>query len=247
MHATAPSPPPVRGALAACLALVVGAGCSSRSSISDSAPTGAAQPGAAQTGMAQAEATDPAAAHPGAASSAAATTSEYPKLFWMFNVYSTPCQVEFGTDGRVRPSTAGKPRMVGTITADSVQPLFDSIKALPGCSQVSAPALIANVDQKATIESGEVDKAGAPLAGRSISVTGSEEAGAVRTRLVVVSTSGSFRVESTAGRELVPAGGALVMITPSPGGNEPCTLVVARPTILRSPADHPFQRASSAR
>lgn len=185
------------------------------------------------------------AAHAATASAAPTGADEYPKLFWMFNVYATPCQVEFASDGRVRPSSAGKPRLAGAIAADGVRPLFESIEALAGCSQVSAPALVANVDQMATIESDARDKAGAPLTGRSISVTGSDEAGAVRTRLVVASTAGSFRVESTVGRERVPAGGALVMIVPSPGGEEPCTLVVARPTLLRSPRDHPFQRASS--
>ena len=169
----------------------------------------------------------------------------YPQVMWMFNVYDVPCAIEVAPDGRVQPSSAAKPRTTAVIEAAGVNAVFESVRALPGSRLVSVPAIVAAMGQEATVESGTSDKAGQVLANRSIAVLASEDGATLRTRLEVSARSGSFSVSSTAGREAIPAGGALVMVVPAPREGEPCTLVMARPEILRSVKDYPFQTSTA--
>jgi hypothetical protein len=86
------------------------------------------------------------------------------------------------------------------------------------------------------------DKAGASIGARSIAVKGTPEAEGLAYDLEI--TTGPDSSCGTAARRM-GEGRVTLRLCRGDDASAPLTLLIVRPSILRSPADHPFQRAAS--
>lgn len=169
----------------------------------------------------------------------------YPQVLWMFTVYEVPANVEVLPDGTVHPTTRAKPSGLAIIEGQQLDRAFESIHAIPGAALVATPAVITQPGVVATITSGSQDKAGAVLRDRSLSVRSTPQERGVMASLECTHTVASQSTETDIGARLVPERGALVLAAHGATPEGPMTVVVARPTILRSAKDYPFQQATT--
>ncbi len=168
----------------------------------------------------------------------------YPAIHWMINVYEVPRSAEIAPDGRLQNVEGSRARGLGLVSAGQVAAVFASISAFPGAVHVSAPSILSASGQSARIESGHIDKPGASIGSRMIAISGLITQKGLETELEVFNTSPSSVTSCGTGEMIVAEGGAVLLLCPGPDDGDLMTLVVVRPSILRSIEDYPFQRAS---
>lgn len=159
----------------------------------------------------------------------------------MLNVYEVPGAVEVAGGGVVTSTTKGKPNTFAALGPTDIDASFASIEKLAGRDLLSAPAVIAKFDQDARVEVGDKDKAGQILSGHSISLRSLHAKVGIDAIIEVMVKADNFSISARTGSKNIPDGGALVMATPGPRGTDPWTIVVARPRVLHSVKDYPFQ------
>lgn len=170
---------------------------------------------------------------------------KYPQIMWMCNVYEVPSGTEIASDGTVRASASAKPNGVGVVRAADSQRAFDSVRSLPRARLLASPASFSLPEALAILKPGTRDMAGGSIGDRTLTLSGTFVDDRIRTSVEVASTRGAFSASCHCGARDVPAGGALLFLCAGADSSQPCTLLVARPTVLRSPEDFPYQRASS--
>jgi hypothetical protein len=171
---------------------------------------------------------------------------DYPQIMWMCHVYEVPARTEIAPDGTVRASTSDRPNGIGLVEAIHAERAFASIRQLPNAMNLGTPLAFSPPKSAARVGAGSRDKSGASIGERSLTMTGELVGDQVRSTVEIETTCGSSSVSCNSGTPEVPSGGALLFLCPGPDPHEPWTLLVVRPTILRSNADFPYQRASSA-
>jgi hypothetical protein len=169
----------------------------------------------------------------------------YPQIMWMCNVYEVPAGTEIGADGTVRATTKVKPNGVGVVGASNVTRAMDSIRSLPNAKHLGVPVCFSPPMATARIEPGSEDKAGTSIGNRTVTMTGVLSGDSVRTSAEIATTSGAASTSCNCGSRDVPKDGALLFLCAGSSVNEPWTLLMVRPAILRSVDDFPFQRESS--
>jgi len=168
----------------------------------------------------------------------------YPQIMWMCNVYEVPAQTEIGADGTVRASGSMKPNGIGVVAAGDIERAFTSIRQLPNATFLGTPVSFSAPKSTVSVAPGSRDKAGSSIGERSLMLTGELIGDHVRSTVEVGVSRGSSTVSCNCGTPNVPPGGALLFLCRGPDAREPWTLLVVRPTVLRSEADFPHQRAS---
>lgn len=174
---------------------------------------------------------------------------DYPQIFWHCTLWEVPARSHFVEDGMIRPEGGPKSRGMVILSAEGSRAAFDSVRDLPSSRHLASPAVFSKPGQSARIQQQQEDKARSSVGDRSISLIGGLDGGLdgemVVTTLEVVNAEGGEVVSCGAEKQPVPEGGAIFFLCPGPEPQRPWTLVAVRPTILRSVADYPFQRASS--
>jgi hypothetical protein len=164
----------------------------------------------------------------------------YPQLFWMFTLYEVPPEVEFAPDGTLRRAV-GRANGYAEVSSADLNAVYDSIQAYPGARFIAAPAILTQPGELARIAPHDVDKAGASIGPREIEVRGSPADGGLTYELDLTTAPGAGCGSDP--RQLA-TGRAVLLLCPGGDASTPLTLLVLRPSILRSPADHPYQRAA---
>ncbi|MBL9121695.1 MAG: hypothetical protein JNL80_17450 [Phycisphaerae bacterium] len=170
---------------------------------------------------------------------------DYPQIMWMCNVYEVPAGTEIDSDGLVSASSKAKPNGVGVVLASNVTRAVDSIRSLPNARHLGTPVSFSPPASTTRIEPETRDKAGSSIGDRSIELNGLLKGDFVGTSAEIATASGAFQTSCRCGARDVPKGGALLFLCPGASSSDPWTLLMVRPTVLRSTQDFPFQRASS--
>jgi hypothetical protein len=169
---------------------------------------------------------------------------DYPQVMWMCNVYEVPAQVEVRTDGTVALTSNPKARGCATVERSQLEEVFASLQALPGARRISEPALLSKMDVESTVKQGDQDKAGNELTSRSITLLAGSTKRGLDVSVEVTHVDGSFSTSGRVSKNYVGEGGALILATPGARADGPWTVVVVRPSVIRSVDDYPFQTAS---
>jgi len=169
---------------------------------------------------------------------------EYPQVLWMLNVYQVPGPVEIDGTGRVTTTTKAKPGTFASIGASGIDAVFASLEAIDGRMQLAAPALIGKYGVEAVVRPESRDKAGQALPNRSITIRAAPAEAGIKATFEATVSAGAFSVSTHVADRFIASGGAVVFSTPGPSSTDPWTVIVARPTELRSARDYPFQTAT---
>jgi beta-lactamase regulating signal transducer with metallopeptidase domain len=171
---------------------------------------------------------------------------DYPQISWMVNVFEMPTQPEVRPDGTVVVAAGPKANGLAVFEAGRIDAIFDSVRAIPGARLVAVPALMTKPGAKASISSGDRDKAGSTIGERTIVLEGTlVDGGGVSTTSEVSLHTEGFGASANIGRRVIPAGGGMIYVGPGPRASDPWTVVILRPTVLRSVDDYPFQTSGS--
>lgn len=212
----------VRAALACacCAGFLAGAGCTTGAS--GSAGSGTA--GATADAVVAARATRAAPAKPAARERFDPMRGEYPVVQWMIS--------EREADAPLPPGDRPSHRV---IAAERVQATIEAMQALPGASRSVDPCILTTPGQMARISMQSRDKAGQSVRGSDFSFVATIDGDAVVSDVTIN------------GHRPPPArvceGGALVVCEPSTTAPGRWSIVMLRPSVLRSVDDYPFQTA----
>lgn len=175
------------------------------------------------------------------APSADAISAEYPQLFWMCTLFEVPPDVEIAPDGTLRRAVQ-RGNGIAEIPAADITAAFASIQAYPGTRFIAAPAIVTQPGARGRIETHDRDKAGDSIGPRSIEVEGAPDAKGLAYELEIMTGPST---SCGTGARLMEEDRALLLLCRSDDASAPWTLLVVRPSILRTPADHVVQRAAS--
>lgn len=171
-----------------------------------------------------------------------AAQAEYPRLFWMFGLYEVPLGAELAPDGTLRRA-AGRPNGFAEVPSAGLNETYASIEAYPGTRFLAAPALLTQPGEVARIAVDDLDKADASIGPREIEVRGSPTTAGLSYELELTTAPGTG---CGSGQRQMPLGSAVLLLCRGESASGPLTLLVLRPSVLRSPADHPYQSAAAA-
>ncbi len=169
---------------------------------------------------------------------------DYPQVLWMCNVYEVPAQVEVRADGTVAPATNAKARGCASVEQAQIEGAFASLQSLPGARLLSVPAVLSKMNVESTVKQGDQDKAGKVLTSRSIMLMASEVKGGVSVSAEVTHVDGSFSTSGRVSKNYIADDGALILATPGARSDGPWTVVVVRPSVIRSVDEYPFQTSN---
>jgi hypothetical protein len=172
-----------------------------------------------------------------------AALAEYPRILWICALYEVPGDVELAPDGTLRRA-AGRANGSTEVPSADLNRIFASIEAYPGTRLIAAPAIFTQPGEVGRITAHDLDKAGASIGPREIAVRGTPNAGGLGYELELTSAPGAGC--GTGPRQLPLGSAALLLCWGEPAAG-PLTLMVLRPSVLQSPADHPDQRAAASR
>jgi hypothetical protein len=160
----------------------------------------------------------------------------------MCGLYEVPLEVELTPDGMLRRAE-GRANGFAEVPSASLNGIFASIEAYPGTRFIAAPAFLTQPGEVGRIAANDLDKAGASIGPREIEVRGTPNAAGLSYEVDLTTAPGAG---CGSGPSQLPSGSAVLLLCRGEAASGPQTLLVLRPSVLRSPADHPYQRAAAA-
>ncbi len=151
---------------------------------------------------------------------------KYPVVQWMVNVWEA--DKPLGSQTGPSQTVVAEPQVV---------PTLDAARALPGSTLSSAPCVLANPGQDAGVKVRDRDKANQEVRTVDLSFNATLDGEAV---VAKVTNNGR---EWPAVR--VMKGGAIVVCQPSSVSPGRWSVVMLRPSVLRSVEDYPFQTSTA--
>lgn len=168
---------------------------------------------------------------------------EYPQVLWMLNIYEVPGPVEISDVGLVTMTRKAKPGSFASIDGAHIPAAMASIDAIAGRAPLATPAMIQKFDVEGAIKSEVCDKDGRSPEHRSITIRSAPAKAGIEATFEFAVSADATSVSTRVANRIVPAGGAVVMSAPGLGVSDPWTVLVARPRVLLSVKDYPFQTA----
>lgn len=164
----------------------------------------------------------------------------YPQFLWMVNVFEADAPLQFGATGAIEQGERGGRRTMA-YAPGAVDGVLARARDLPGYRHVAVPSLFTKPGQLGFIEPGTPDKAHASVGRLRIEVQASFQGNDLLELYASVrdgDEDASNGMRAT--RREIAVGGAFAMILPSPTADR-VSVVVVRPSVLRSVEDYPFQ------